>query len=81
MVTNDDFKKAVDLINNSGNILITAHTKPDGDACGCIVALSNVLQSMDKKNRALLLSSMPQWYDFLFSERFLFSTKISILIN
>ncbi len=69
MVTNDDFKKAVDLINNSGNILITAHTKPDGDACGCIVALSNVLQSMDKKTRALMLSSMPQWYDFLFSEK------------
>jgi phosphoesterase RecJ-like protein len=69
MVTNDDFKKAVDLINSSGNILITAHTKPDGDACGCIVALSNVLQSMGKKTRALMLSSMPEWYDFLFSEK------------
>jgi phosphoesterase RecJ-like protein len=69
MVTNDDFKKAVDLINSSGNILITAHTKPDGDACGCIVALSNVLQNMGKKTRELMLSSMPEWYDFLFSEK------------
>jgi len=69
MVTNDDFKKAVDLINNSSNILLTAHTKPDGDACGCIVAISNVLESMGKKNTAIMLSSIPEWYDFLFSEK------------
>ena len=69
MVTNDDFKKAVDLINNSGNVLLTAHTKPDGDACGCVVAISNVLESMGKKTKAIMLSSMPEWYDFLFSEK------------
>jgi phosphoesterase RecJ-like protein len=69
MVTNDDFKKAVDLINNSGSVLLTAHTKPDGDACGCIVALSNVLESMGNKNRTLMLSQMPDWYDFLFAQK------------
>jgi phosphoesterase RecJ-like protein len=69
MVTNDDFKKAVDLINKSCNILLTAHTKPDGDACGCIVALSNVLQSMGKQSRAIMLSQMPDWYDFLFAQK------------
>jgi phosphoesterase RecJ-like protein len=69
MVTNDGFQKAVDLINNSGNVLLTAHTKPDGDACGCIVALSNILQSIGKKSRSLMLSPMPEWYDFLFSEK------------
>jgi phosphoesterase RecJ-like protein len=69
MVTNDDFKKAVDLINKSSNVLLTAHTKPDGDACGCIVAISNVLESMGKKNRAIMLSQMPDWYDFLFAEK------------
>jgi len=69
MVTNDDFKKAVDLINNSVNVLLTAHTKPDGDACGCIVAMSNVLQSMGKKSGALMLSQMPDWYDFLFAQK------------
>ena len=69
MVTNDDLKKAVDLINNSDNVLITAHTKPDGDACGCILALSNVLQSMGKKSRAIMLSVMPDWYDFLFTQK------------
>jgi nanoRNase/pAp phosphatase (c-di-AMP/oligoRNAs hydrolase) len=69
MVTNDDFKKAVDLINSSDNILITAHTKPDGDACGCIVAMSNVLEGMGKKSGALMLSQMPDWYDFLFAQK------------
>jgi phosphoesterase RecJ-like protein len=69
MVTNDDLKKAVDLINNSDSALITAHTKPDGDACGCILALSNVLQSMGKKSRTLMLSAMPDWYDFLFAQK------------
>lgn len=69
MVTNDDFQKAVDLINNSGNILLTAHTKPDGDACGCIVAISNVLENMGKNFRAIMLSQMPDWYDFLFAQK------------
>jgi len=69
MVTNEDFQKAVDLINNSGNVLLTAHTKPDGDACGCVVALSNVLQSIGKKSKALMLSPIPEWYNFLFSQK------------
>ena len=33
MITNDDFDKAVELINESNNVLITTHTRPDGDAC------------------------------------------------
>ena len=69
MVTSDDFQKAVDLIKKSGNVLLTTHTKPDGDACGCIVALSNVLKSMGKQSRALMLSQMPDWYDFLFAQK------------
>lgn len=32
MVSNDDYQKAVELIDKSSNILITTHTKPDGDA-------------------------------------------------
>jgi len=32
MISNNDYQKAVELINKSSNILITTHTKPDGDA-------------------------------------------------
>ncbi len=69
MLTNDDFKKAVDLINKSNNILITTHTRPDGDACGCIVAISDVLVALGKKVKPLLLSPAPEWYEFLFAEK------------
>jgi len=66
---NSNFRKAVELINKSSNILITTHTRPDGDACGCIVAISDVLAALGKKGKALLLSPMPEWYEFLFIEK------------
>jgi len=69
MAANDDLQKAIDLINKSGNILITTHTRPDGDACGCIVAMSEVLANLGKKCKALMLSTIPEWYEFLFAEK------------
>ncbi len=69
MATNDEFQKAIELINKSGNILITTHTRPDGDACGCIVAISDVLAALGKKAKALMLSPIPEWYEFLFTEK------------
>ncbi len=69
MVNNDDFRKAIDLINQSSSILLTSHTKPDGDACGCLVAMADVLAALGKKTQLLLLSSLPQWYEFLFTEK------------
>ena len=69
MVSSDDFQKATELINKSSNILITTHSRPDGDACGCIVAISDVLAALGKKARALMLSPMPEWYEFLFTEK------------
>jgi phosphoesterase RecJ-like protein len=69
MTTDNDFQKAIKLINKSGNVLITTHTRPDGDACGCIVAISNVLTALGKRSKALLLSPMPEWYEFLFPEK------------
>lgn len=62
-------KAAIDLISSSSNVLITTHSRPDGDACGCIVAISDVLAALGKKNRALMLSPMPEWYEFLFTEK------------
>ncbi len=69
MATNDEFQKAIELINKSSNILITTHTRPDGDACGCIVAISDVLAALGKKAKALMLSPIPEWYEFLFTEK------------
>jgi len=69
MIERKDFDKAVELINKSKTILMTAHTRPDGDACGSIAALSDVLGALGKKVKPILLSPLPEWYEFLFSEK------------
>jgi phosphoesterase RecJ-like protein len=69
MITNDDFQKAVELINGSGNILITTHTRPDGDACGSVAAMTEALAALGKNARPILLSPLPEWYEFLFAEK------------
>jgi phosphoesterase RecJ-like protein len=64
-----DFQKAVELIGKSNKVLITTHTRPDGDACGCIAAISETLTALGKNVQILLLSELPQWYEFLFEWR------------
>jgi phosphoesterase RecJ-like protein len=69
MVKTDDFQKAVELIKKSSGILITSHIKPDGDACGCIAAMCEWLRAIGKNVKPLLLSELPKWYEFLFTEK------------
>ncbi|MGB2866287.1 MAG: bifunctional oligoribonuclease/PAP phosphatase NrnA [Sedimentisphaerales bacterium] len=69
MENDDNFKKTIDLIGKSKCILITSHTKPDGDACGCISAMCDALGTLGKNVTPLLLSAAPQWYEFLFAEK------------
>ena len=64
-----DFQKAVELINKSSDCLITTHTRPDGDACGSIVAIAETLVFLGKKVKSILLSDLPEWYQFLFAEK------------
>ena len=68
MVSSNDFQKAIELINKSETILITAHIRLDGDACGCIAAMDDVLRDLGKKVKLLVLSPIPEWYRFLFAE-------------
>jgi phosphoesterase RecJ-like protein len=69
MVTDKDFQKALELIDKSEHVLITTHTRPDGDACGCIAAMYQELESLGKNVKPLLLSTVPAWYEFLFSRK------------
>ncbi|MBA7651948.1 Bifunctional oligoribonuclease and PAP phosphatase NrnA [subsurface metagenome] len=69
MVNSSEFQKAVELIETSKTILITTHIRPDGDACGSIAALSDVLAALGKKVKPILLSPVPEWYEFLFAEK------------
>lgn len=65
----NNFKQAVDLINQSARVLVTTHTKPDGDALGCLIAMNSVLTSLGKKVTPLILSPAPDWYRFLLTEK------------
>ncbi|MHC4630663.1 MAG: DHH family phosphoesterase [Planctomycetota bacterium] len=69
MVNSADFEKAVELIDKSSNVLITTHARPDGDACGCLVAMRDALVDLGKKVKLLMLSEVPEWYEFLFDEK------------
>jgi phosphoesterase RecJ-like protein len=68
-VSHEAYQQAVTLMEKSKNILVTTHTRPDGDACGCVVAITEVLRAIGKTVRPLLLSPMPDWYTFLFEEK------------
>ncbi len=69
MIDSSYFQKAADLIEKSKTILLTTHTKPDGDACGSVAAMYEVLTGLGKKTKLLMLSEIPEWYQFLFTEK------------
>jgi phosphoesterase RecJ-like protein len=64
-MNNQNLQKAVELINKSTSVLITTHTKVDGDAVGCCVAMSEAFFSLGKNPQILFLSPLPDWYGFL----------------
>ena len=64
-MNNQNFKKVVELINKSTSVLITTHTKADGDAVGCCIAMSETLLAMGRKNQIIFLSPLSDWYAFL----------------
>src|SRR4030042_273628 len=68
MAAADNFKKAIDLINKSKSWLVTSHTRPDGDAVGCMKALCEIARQFGKEAKPLLLSPPAQWYKFIFAE-------------
>ena len=67
MARNDHLQKAVELIDKSQSVLVTTHTKPDGDACGCVAAMCEAIAALGKNVTPLMLSPVPQWYAFLFA--------------
>ena len=75
MISSDNFDKALKLIDSSSNILMTAHTRPDGDACGSVRAMCDALKVLGKKTNPIFLSPLPELYEFLFD------AKVPILGN
>jgi phosphoesterase RecJ-like protein len=69
MLTKTDFDNAIDLIRKSERILLATHTKPDGDACGCLAAIADLLTRQGRALTALTPTPAPEWYDFLFTRK------------
>ena len=69
MPDNKTFQDAADLINNANNVLLTTHIRPDGDACGCVRALMEIVQQLGKKAQPLFMSPLAAWYESLFDEK------------
>jgi phosphoesterase RecJ-like protein len=68
MIQVEALERAIALIRNANQVLVTTHIKPDGDACGCVSVVVQVLESLGKTARPLFLSRCPQWYAFLCDE-------------
>ncbi len=65
MTQTDTYHEALALIDKATNILITTHTKPDGDACGSVAAMTEALRGRGKTVQPVVLSPVPSWYSFL----------------
>ncbi len=65
----ETYRQALELIENANDILITTHTRPDGDACGCVAALTEAFRGLGKTVQPLFISGVPTWYAFLFDEK------------
>lgn len=68
MTLSDAYQKAVALIEPSRQVLITAHIRPDGDACGCVRALKETLTGLGKGVQVLFMSPLASWYQCLFAD-------------
>jgi phosphoesterase RecJ-like protein len=66
MADTEDFGQALAAIAGARRFLVTSHTRPDGDAAGCMSAMCNMLGKTGKQAYPLLLSPLPDWYEFIF---------------
>ncbi|NIA07293.1 MAG: hypothetical protein GWP14_06610 [Actinobacteria bacterium] len=63
-----DFSKALDFLNASSSVLITCHTRCDGDSLGSSVGLAHILRAKGKSAEVILPSALPNRYGFLFDQ-------------
>jgi bifunctional oligoribonuclease and PAP phosphatase NrnA len=69
MISAESLKKAVVAIQAAKQVLVTTHTRPDGDAAGCVAVVCELLRSMGKEAHPLWLSPLPTWYGSLFDAK------------
>jgi phosphoesterase RecJ-like protein len=58
-------RKIARLLESSDSIVITTHVRPDGDAIGSMLGLSNALRMLGKSPRSIVSSPVPAFLRFL----------------
>lgn len=61
---NQKYKNAMDLINESNSIYITAHVNPDGDAIGSVFSMYLALKNLGKDVH-VIMPKYPERFNFL----------------
>jgi phosphoesterase RecJ-like protein len=59
------FDKVIDHIGRAKRILISAHKNPDGDAVGCILAMSRILDTLKKQHTLFCPDGVPTKLAFM----------------
>src|SRR5437870_1658495 len=60
-----DWKPFVDFVHRHQHFLVTTHVRPDGDALGSQLAMSEALASLGKRVSRVVPGRMPPVYEFL----------------
>lgn len=58
----------INTISEAGNIAVTAHIRPDGDAIGGALGLSRILNNAGKTAKVIDLGPIPDRYNFIIDE-------------
>lgn len=64
----DNYRQILSTLEQSKNVLVTTHVRPDGDALGSAAAMVLALRSRGIGSKVLLLSHLPKKYSFVFMD-------------
>lgn len=64
-IPQEEFEKAISLINKSQKILLVSHRRPDGDTLGATIALYETLSQLHKKTTLACIDDVPVRLKFL----------------
>ncbi len=65
IISSQEYKTLAEAIDRSKNVVIVAHTAPDGDAIGSSLALGGVLKSLEKRVTLIMPDALPKSIIFL----------------
>ncbi len=65
MSIHDSLRAIAEHIQNNDDFLLIAHTSPDGDTLGCVLALCEAMRGMGKRVQVVCEQTVPRIYRFL----------------